>query len=70
MVVEPLTSTQTDAARWMALFEVDTLARQAQEAGLVTAGAVAAWLAQLAQAGQDGTFFCAATSFLVSAHQP
>ncbi|MGH2458764.1 MAG: hypothetical protein ACRDIY_07845 [Chloroflexota bacterium] len=50
----------------MALFETETLARRAQEAGLVTAEAVAAWLAQLAHAGEEGTFFCAGTSFLVS----
>lgn len=68
--VEPRTSTQTDYARWLALFEIETSARRAQEAGLVSAEAVAAWLAQLAQACQEGTFFSTASSFLVSARKP
>jgi ubiquinone/menaquinone biosynthesis C-methylase UbiE len=70
VTVETMTSTQTDHARWMALFEIEAYARRAEEARLVTAEAVEAWLAQLAQAGQEGTFFAAQTAFLVSARKP
>ncbi len=69
VMVEATTSTQTDHARWVALWEIETYARRAQEAGLVTAEAADTWLEQLAQAGQEGTFFCSATSFLVSARK-
>lgn len=68
--VEPMTSTQSDFARWRALFDIDSYARRAQEAGLVTAGAVAAWLAQLEHANTRGAFLAGGTSFLVSAHKP
>ena len=67
--VEPMTSTQTNFARWLALFEIETHARRAQEGGLITAEGVGAWLAQLAQAGQEGAFLMGATSFLVSARK-
>lgn len=70
VTVEPMTSTQTDYAGWMAQFNVETWARRAQEAGLVTAEDVTAWLAQLAQAGNEGTFFTGVTTFLVSARKP
>ncbi len=69
VAVEPLASTQTDHARAMALFELDIYAQRAQEAGLVTAAAAAAWLAQLAQAGEEGTFLAGVTGFLVSGHR-
>lgn len=70
IMVEPMTSTQTDFGHWMALFAIDTYTRQAQEAELVTGEAVAAWLEQLAQADREGTFFFTHTCFLVSARKP
>lgn len=70
VMVEPMTSTHTDFPRWMRLFQIDGYVRKALEAGLVTAEAVTAWLAQLEQASQEGTFFAVATPFLVSALKP
>jgi len=70
VVAEPLASTQTDHARGMALFELEIYAQRAQEAGLVTEAAASAWLAQLAQAGDEGTFLAGVTGFLVSGHKP
>ena len=70
VMVEPMTSIQTDSARWIALFEMDKYADRVKEAGVVTPGAVAAWLAELAQAGQEGTFFAVPVSFLVSGRKP
>jgi ubiquinone/menaquinone biosynthesis C-methylase UbiE len=70
ITVQPMISTQTDFARWKALFSIETHLGKAQEGGLVSAEAAAMWLAQLAQTAQEGTFFAANSSFLVSAHKP
>jgi hypothetical protein len=56
VTIQLLTTTRTDFARWLELSDIETFARGAQQAGLITADAVAAWLTQLAHAGQEGDF--------------
>lgn len=70
VAVEPMALVETDHARGMAVFELDTYAQRAQDAGLVTAEAVAVWLAQLVQAREEGVFLAGVTGYLVSGRKP
>ena len=65
ITTEPVTVVLTDYARGNVILALEGTAQRAQAAGLVTAEAGEAWLAQLRDADAAGRFFASLSGFLV-----